>query len=188
MAHLYGPGGMKNPSAELWHRVMAHLYGPGGMKNPSAELWHRVMAHLYGPGGMKKPVRRVVAPSMAHLYGPGGMKNPSAELWHRKWIHVIIPTGSGNEFAAEDEGEFDAVEAAESASAAIQSPFASLERLGAEVDFYDYSVPRDGVQFLEAIWKKYGNFISNFKLGNFVGGAMLNPSLLCVGTNEEHQL
>uniref|UniRef100_A0A2N9I4R1 Uncharacterized protein n=1 Tax=Fagus sylvatica TaxID=28930 RepID=A0A2N9I4R1_FAGSY len=85
--------------------------------------------------------------------------------------------GSGNEFAAEDEGEFDAVEAAESASAAIQSPFASLERLGAEVDFYDYSVPRDGVQFLEAIWKKYGNFISNFKLGNFVGGAML--TLLC---------
>uniref|UniRef100_A0A2N9FD49 Aminotransferase-like plant mobile domain-containing protein n=1 Tax=Fagus sylvatica TaxID=28930 RepID=A0A2N9FD49_FAGSY len=120
--------------------------------------------------------------------------------------------GSGNEFAAEDEGEFDAVEAAESASAAIQSPFASLERLGveisavpaeilsffqefdrvaisrhrpqhfwifdsAEVDFYDYSVPRDGVQFLEAIWKKYGNFISNFRLGNFVGGAML--TLLC---------
>uniref|UniRef100_A0A2N9I158 Uncharacterized protein n=2 Tax=Fagus sylvatica TaxID=28930 RepID=A0A2N9I158_FAGSY len=120
--------------------------------------------------------------------------------------------GSGNEFAAEDEGEFDAVEAAESASAAIQSPFASLERLGveisavpaeilsffqefdrvaisrhrpqhfwifdsAEVDFYDYSVPRDGIQFLEAIWKKYGNFISNFRLGNFVGGAML--TLLC---------
>uniref|UniRef100_A0A2N9HBI2 Uncharacterized protein n=1 Tax=Fagus sylvatica TaxID=28930 RepID=A0A2N9HBI2_FAGSY len=91
--------------------------------------------------------------------------------------------GSGNEFAAEDEGDFDAVEAAESASAAIQSPFASLERLGveisavpaeilsffqefdrvaisrhrpqhfwifdsAEVDFYDYSVPRDGVQVL----------------------------------------
>uniref|UniRef100_A0A2N9ER68 Aminotransferase-like plant mobile domain-containing protein n=1 Tax=Fagus sylvatica TaxID=28930 RepID=A0A2N9ER68_FAGSY len=121
-------------------------------------------------------------------------------------------SGSGNEFAAEDEGEFDAVEAAESASAAIQSPFASLERLGveisavpaeilsffqefdrvaisrhrpqhfwifdsAEVDFYDYSVPRDGIQFLEAIWKKYGNFISNFRLGNFVGGAML--TLLC---------
>uniref|UniRef100_A0A2N9HEB1 Aminotransferase-like plant mobile domain-containing protein n=1 Tax=Fagus sylvatica TaxID=28930 RepID=A0A2N9HEB1_FAGSY len=75
--------------------------------------------------------------------------------------------GSGNEFAGEDEGEFDAVEAAESASAAIQSPFASLERL----------VPRDGIQFLEAIWKKYGNFISNFRLGNFVGGAML--TLLC---------
>ena len=30
---------------------------------------------------------------------------------------------------------------------------------------------------MEVIWKKYGNFISNFKLGNFVGGAML--TLLC---------
>jgi hypothetical protein len=127
-------------------------------------------------------------------------------------LFLSFAAGSGNEFAAEDEGEFDAVEAAESASAAIQSPFASLERLGveisavpaeilsffqefdrvaisrhrpqhfwifdsAEVDFYDYSVPRDGIQFLEAIWKKYGNFISNFRLGNFVGGAML--TLLC---------
>uniref|UniRef100_A0A2N9GEA6 Aminotransferase-like plant mobile domain-containing protein n=1 Tax=Fagus sylvatica TaxID=28930 RepID=A0A2N9GEA6_FAGSY len=104
-----------------------------------------------------------------------------------KHVQAAVPelgAGSGNEFAAEDEGEFDAVEAAESASAAIQSPFASLERLGveisavpaeilsffqefdrvaisrhrpqhfwifdsAEVDFYDYSVPRDGIQFLE---------------------------------------
>ena len=47
----------------------------------------------------------------------------------------------------------------------------------AEVDFYNYSVPRDGVKFLEAIWKKYGNFISHFKLGNFVGRAML--TLFC---------
>ena len=30
---------------------------------------------------------------------------------------------------------------------------------------------------MEAIWQKYGNFISNFKLGNFVGGTML--TLLC---------
>ena len=127
-------------------------------------------------------------------------------------MFLSFAAGSGNELALEDEGEFDAAEAAESASAAIQSPCASLERLGveisavpaeilsffqefdrvtvsrhrpqhfwvfdrAEVDFYDYSVPRDGVQFLDAIWKKYGNFISNFKLGNFVGGAML--TLLC---------
>jgi hypothetical protein len=48
---------------------------------------------------------------------------------------------------------------------------------GAEVDFYGYSVPRDGVQFLEAMWKKYGNFIMYFKLGIFVGGATL--TILC---------
>uniref|UniRef100_A0A2N9GLY7 Uncharacterized protein n=1 Tax=Fagus sylvatica TaxID=28930 RepID=A0A2N9GLY7_FAGSY len=218
-------------------RVVAPSIGslytdPAGCENPSAELWHRELAHLYGPGGMRKPVRRVVAPRIGSLIrtrrdaktrppscgtenwltytDPAGCENPSAELWHRKWIHVIA--GSGNEFAAEDEGDFDAVEAAESASAAIQSPFASLERLGveistvpaeilsffqefdrvtisrycpqyfwvfdrAEVDFYDYSVPCDGVQFLEAIWQKYGNFISHFKLGIFVGGAMLNSSL-----------
>uniref|UniRef100_A0A2N9G5L3 Uncharacterized protein n=1 Tax=Fagus sylvatica TaxID=28930 RepID=A0A2N9G5L3_FAGSY len=120
--------------------------------------------------------------------------------------------GSSNEFAVEDEGNFDAVAAAESATATIQPPFASLERLcvqisavpaeildffgefdrvnvsqyrpqhfwvfgGGEIDFYGYSVPCDGVQFLEAMWKKYGNFISHFKLGIFVGGAML--TLLC---------
>uniref|UniRef100_A0A2N9I9H3 Aminotransferase-like plant mobile domain-containing protein n=1 Tax=Fagus sylvatica TaxID=28930 RepID=A0A2N9I9H3_FAGSY len=88
--------------------------------------------------------------------------------------------GNGNEFAAEDEGEFDAVEAAESASAAIQSPFASLERLGAEVDFYDYSVPRDGVQFLEAIWKKYGNFIS-LQVWDFCWRSRVDSSLLSKG-------
>ena len=127
-------------------------------------------------------------------------------------LFLSFAAGSGNELALEDEGDFDAAEAAESASAAIQSPFASLERLGVEIsaipveilsffqefdrvtvsqyrpqhfwvfdrgeaDFYDYSVPRDGVQFLEAIWKKYGNFISRFKLRNFVGGAML--TLIC---------
>ncbi len=47
----------------------------------------------------------------------------------------------------------------------------------AEVDFYGYSIPHDGVQFLEAMWKKYGNFITYFKLRIFVGGAML--TLLC---------
>ena len=47
----------------------------------------------------------------------------------------------------------------------------------AEIDFYGYSVPRDGVQFLEAMWKNYGNFISHFKLVIFVGRAML--TLLC---------
>ncbi len=46
-----------------------------------------------------------------------------------------------------------------------------------EVDFCGYLVPRDEVQFLEAMWKKYENFISYFKLGVFVGGAML--TLLC---------
>jgi hypothetical protein len=47
----------------------------------------------------------------------------------------------------------------------------------AEVDFHGYLVPRDGVQFLEAMWKKYKNFILYFKLGIFVGGAIL--TLLC---------
>uniref|UniRef100_A0A2N9G0R1 Uncharacterized protein n=1 Tax=Fagus sylvatica TaxID=28930 RepID=A0A2N9G0R1_FAGSY len=144
---------------------MAHLYGPGGMKNPSAELWHRVWLTYTDPRDEKtRPL------SCGTEYG-SLIRTRRDEKPVRR---VVAPTGSGNEFAAEDEGDFDAVEAAESASAAIQSPFASLERL----------VPRDGVQFLEAIWKKYGNFISNFKLGNFVGGAML--TLLCC-TNEEHQ-
>jgi hypothetical protein len=47
----------------------------------------------------------------------------------------------------------------------------------AEVDFHGYLVPRDGVEFLEAMWKKYMNFISYFKLGVFVRGAIL--TLLC---------
>jgi hypothetical protein len=34
-------------------------------------------------------------------------------------LFLSFAAGSGNEFAAEDEGDFDAVEAAESASAAI---------------------------------------------------------------------
>ena len=127
-------------------------------------------------------------------------------------LFFSIAAGSGNEFAVEDEGDFDAAEVVKSTVAAFQPPFASLERLGveisvvpakilsffrefdrvtvsqyrpqnfwvfdrAEIDFYDYSVPRDRIQFLEAIWKKYGNFISHFKLGNFVRGAML--TLLC---------
>ena len=49
----------------------------------------------------------------------------------------------------------------------------------AEVDFYGYSIPCDGVQFLEAMWKKYGNFITYFKLRIFVRGAMLT-FLCCV--------
>jgi hypothetical protein len=115
-------------------------------------------------------------------------------------LFFSIAAGSGNEFAVEDERDFDVAGAAESAAAVFQPPFASLERLDveistvpteilsffqefdrvtvsqyrpqhfwvfdrAEVDFYDYSVPRDRVQFLEAIWKKYGNFISHFNFG-----------------------
>ena len=107
-----------------------------------------------------------------------------------------IAASNGNELTVEDEGNFDAAGATEFATAAIQPPFASFKRLGVqistviqyrpqhfwvfdggEVDFYGYSVPCDGVQFLEAMWKKYGNFISYFKLGIFVGRAML--TLLC---------
>jgi hypothetical protein len=47
----------------------------------------------------------------------------------------------------------------------------------AEVEFHGFWVPRDRVQFLEAMWKKYGNFIAYFKLGVFVRGSML--TLLC---------
>ncbi len=127
-------------------------------------------------------------------------------------MFLSFAAGSGNEFAVEDEGDFDAAGAAEFAAAAIQPPFASLERLGvkisvvpaeilnffqefdrvtvsryrpqhfwvfdkAKADFYDYSVPHGGIQFLEAMWKQYGNFITYFKLGIFVGGAIL--TLLC---------
>uniref|UniRef100_A0A2N9I6Y6 Uncharacterized protein n=1 Tax=Fagus sylvatica TaxID=28930 RepID=A0A2N9I6Y6_FAGSY len=107
-----------------------------------------------------EPVRRVVATLIRTRRDPPSCGTEYGSLIRTRRDEkpvrrVVAPTGSGNEFAAEDEGDFDAVEAAESASAAIQSPFASLERLGAEVDFYDYSVPRDGVQFLEAIWKKF---------------------------------
>jgi hypothetical protein len=47
-------------------------------------------------------------------------------------LFLSIAAGSGNEFAVEDEGDFDAAGAAESVAAAIQPPFASLERLGVE--------------------------------------------------------
>uniref|UniRef100_A0A2N9F1P3 Uncharacterized protein n=1 Tax=Fagus sylvatica TaxID=28930 RepID=A0A2N9F1P3_FAGSY len=111
------------------------------------------------PAG-NKPIYRVVAPKWAQL-------------------------AAGNELAVEDEGDLDAVGAAEIccycdlASICISRETWCAEYLLslAEVDFYGYSVPRDGVQFLEAMWKKYGNFIMYFKLGIFVRGATL--TLLC---------
>jgi hypothetical protein len=59
---------------------------------------------------------------------------------------------------------------------------------GGEVDFYGYSVSCDGVQFLEAIWKKYGNFISHFKLEIFVGGVMLTFLCCVLAQMRKHQL
>uniref|UniRef100_A0A2N9FWM8 Uncharacterized protein n=1 Tax=Fagus sylvatica TaxID=28930 RepID=A0A2N9FWM8_FAGSY len=55
-------------------------------------------------------------------------------------------SGSGNELVVEDEGDIDAAGAAKSTVVVIQ-PLA-------EVDFCGYLVPHDGVQFLEAMWKK----------------------------------
>ena len=48
-------------------------------------------------------------------------------------LFLSIAAGSGNEFAVEDEGNFDAAGVAESATIAIQPPFASLERLGVQI-------------------------------------------------------
>ena len=59
----------------------------------------------------------------------------------------------------------------------------------AEVDFCDYWVSHDGVQFLEAMWKKYGNYIDSSLLESWSlrWRSYVDSSLLCVGTNEEHQ-
>ena len=138
-------------------------------------------------------------------------------------LFFSIAAGSDNEFAVEDEGDFDATGAAESTAVAIQPPFASLERLGVQIsavpakvlgffhafdqvtvskyrpqhfwvfgegeaNFYGYSVPREGIQFLEAMWKKYRNFISHFKLGIFVGGAMLTLLCCVLAQMRKHQL
>uniref|UniRef100_A0A2N9EVF2 Uncharacterized protein n=1 Tax=Fagus sylvatica TaxID=28930 RepID=A0A2N9EVF2_FAGSY len=169
---LMDPAG-NNLAAELWHPKPRTLMDPTG-NNLTAELWHPKPRTLMDPAG-NKPRRRVVAPKIA---------------------------SSGNEFTVEDEGNFDAAAAAESATAesattAIQPPFASLERLGlqisavlakildffhefdrvnvsqyrpqhfwvfggAKIDFYGYSVPCDGVQFLEAMWKKLGTVRDGF--------------------------
>uniref|UniRef100_A0A2N9FDZ4 Uncharacterized protein n=1 Tax=Fagus sylvatica TaxID=28930 RepID=A0A2N9FDZ4_FAGSY len=135
MAHLYGPD-RKQTSLPSCGTKDGSLIRTRREIDLTAELWHRGWLTYTDPTG-NRPHRRVVAPRMD-------------------------PSDSGNEFAVEDEGDFDATGAAESTAVAIQPPFASLERLGVQIsavpaegeaDFYGYSVPREGIQFLEAMWK-----------------------------------
>ena len=46
-----------------------------------------------------------------------------------------------------------------------------------KIEFHDFRVPRGGVQFLEALWKKYGSCSAYLKLGVYMGSSML--TLLC---------
>jgi hypothetical protein len=46
-----------------------------------------------------------------------------------------------------------------------------------KVEFHGFRVPRGGVRFLEALWKKYGNCSAYLKLGVYIRGSML--TLLC---------
>ena len=45
------------------------------------------------------------------------------------------------------------------------------------VEFHGFRVPRGGVRFLKALWKKYGNCTAYLKLSVYIGGSML--TLLC---------
>ena len=47
----------------------------------------------------------------------------------------------------------------------------------AKVDFHDFRVPRGGVQFLKALWEKYGSGSAYLRLGVHVGSPML--TLIC---------
>jgi hypothetical protein len=58
-------------------------------------------------------------------------------------LFLSIAAGSSNELAVEDEGDFNAIGAAESATAAIQPPFASLQRLGVQIS----AVPAEILDF-----------------------------------------
>ena len=46
-----------------------------------------------------------------------------------------------------------------------------------KVEFHGFRVPQGGVWFLEALWKKYGNYAAYVKLGVYIRGSML--TLLC---------
>jgi hypothetical protein len=42
-----------------------------------------------------------------------------------------------------------------------------------KVKFHGFRVPRGGVRFLEALWKKYGSCSAYLKLGVYIRGSML---------------
>ena len=54
-----------------------------------------------------------------------------------------------------------------------------------KVEFQGFQVPRGGVRFLEALWKKYGSCSAYLKLGVYVGSSMLTL-LCCVLAHMEH--
>ena len=55
----------------------------------------------------------------------------------------------------------------------------------AKVEFQGFRVPRGGVRFLEALWKKYGSCSAYLKLGVYMGSSMLT-FLCCVLAHMEH--
>ena len=55
----------------------------------------------------------------------------------------------------------------------------------AKVEFQGFRVPRGGVRFLEALWKKYGSCSAYLKLGVYMGSSMLTL-LCCVLAHMEH--
>ena len=54
-----------------------------------------------------------------------------------------------------------------------------------KVEFHDFRVPRGGVRFLEAMWKKYGSCSAYLKLGVYMGSSMLTL-FYCVLAYMEH--
>jgi hypothetical protein len=54
-----------------------------------------------------------------------------------------------------------------------------------KADFEVFRVPQRGIRFLKALWEKYGNCSSYFRLGVHVGSSMLTL-LYCVLAHMEH--
>uniref|UniRef100_A0A2N9GRE2 Uncharacterized protein n=1 Tax=Fagus sylvatica TaxID=28930 RepID=A0A2N9GRE2_FAGSY len=54
-----------------------------------------------------------------------------------------------------------------------------------KVEFHGFQVPRGGVRFLEAMWKKYGSCSAYLKLGVYMGSSMLTL-FCCVLAHMEH--
>ena len=54
-----------------------------------------------------------------------------------------------------------------------------------KADFEIFRVPQGGIRFLKALWEKYGNCSSYFRLGVHVGSSMLT-FLCCVLAHMEH--
>ena len=54
-----------------------------------------------------------------------------------------------------------------------------------KVEFQGFRVPRGGIRFLEALWKKYGSCSAYLKPGVYIGSSMLTL-LCCVFAHMEH--